>query len=190
VTRLTLVRHGRPAVDPSTAPHHWDLAPGAADGLIALRDSGLPPADGRWFSSPEPKAMATAAALTDRAVTQIDDLREAERPATWFDDPAEFVAACRRAMDVPDEPAVPGWEPATATRRRVARAVRMLLDATDSSTDLVLVGHGTAWTLLVAELTAREPDLDAWQRMAMPDLAELDVPTSGGPATLVRDWSG
>ena len=134
--------------------------------------------------------MATAAALTDRPVTQIDDLREAERPAAWFGDPAEFVVAVRRAMNAPDEPAVPGWEPAAATRRRVARAVRTLLDSTQRWTELVLVGHGTAWTLLVAELTARGPDLDAWERMAMPDLAELDVPTSGGPATVLRDWSG
>ena len=190
MTRLILVRHGRSAVDTTTAPQHWDLARDAAVGLTALRDSGRLPGRGRWFSSPEPKAAATAAALTDRPVTQIDDLREAERPATWFDDSAEFVATVRRAMNAPDEPAVPGWEPAAATRRRVARAVRTLLDSTQRWTELVLVGHGTAWTLLVAELTARGPDLDAWERMAMPDLAELDVPASGGPATLVRDWSG
>ncbi len=31
-------------------------------------------------------------------------------------------------------------------------------------------GHGTAWTLLKAELTGRPPDLDAWARLRMPDL--------------------
>jgi broad specificity phosphatase PhoE len=189
-TRLTLVRHGRSAMDPTTAPHHWDLAADAADGLVMLRDSGVLPAKAQWYSSPEPKAVATAAALTSRSVIEIDDLREAERPATWFDDAAEFVAAVRRALNVPDEPAVSGWEPVSATRRRVVRAVRGLVDDPDRPADIVLVGHGTAWTLLVAELTGRAPDLVAWQRMAMPDVAVLEVSTSDAPAILVRDWAG
>jgi broad specificity phosphatase PhoE len=36
--------------------------------------------------------------------------------------------------------------------------------------DVVLVGHGTAWTVLVAELTGRPPDLARWESLAMPDL--------------------
>lgn len=172
------------------APQHWGLAPDATTGLAALRRSGLLPDDAGWFSSPEPKAVATAAELTDRPVVRVDDLREAERPATWFDDPDEFLAAVRRSHEAPDEPAVPGWEPASVTRSRVVAAVRALLADADPPTELVLVGHGTAWTLLVAELTDRPPDLDAWRRMAMPDLAALEVPADGGPATVVRDWVG
>ena len=189
MTRLTLVRHGRSAVDPTTAPHHWDLAPDAAPGLDALRGSGLLARDGQWYSSPEPKAVATAAALTGRTVVEVDDLREAERPATWYDDTAEWVAVVRRSMTVPDESAAPGWEPATATRRRVVRAVRGMLDDPDRPAELVLVGHGTAWTLLIAELTAREPDLAAWERMTMPDVAVLSVSSPDGPAALVRGFA-
>ena len=43
-------------------------------------------------------------------------------------------------------------------------------------TDLVLVGHGTAWTVLVASLTGERPDLDRWAAMAMPDLIEVAAP--------------
>jgi broad specificity phosphatase PhoE len=186
-TRLTLVRHGRSAVVPAVPPDRWELAPDAADGLAALRASGLLPADAAWYSSPEPKAVATAAALTDLPVALVDDLREAIRPPTWFDEAADFQSAVRRAMDLPDEPSVPGWEPASATRSRVAAVVRSLLADPERPADLVLVGHGTAWTLLVAELTGRAPDIAAWQRMAMPDLAVLDVPSSG-TAALVRGW--
>ena len=41
--------------------------------------------------------------------------------------------------------------------------------------DLVLVGHGTAWTVLVAALTGAEPDLERWAALRMPDLWTLDV---------------
>jgi broad specificity phosphatase PhoE len=188
--RLTLVRHGRPAVEPLVAPRYWALARDAAEGLAALRGSGLLPSGATWISSPEPKALATAAALTDRTVITVDDLREAERPVSWFDEPEEFVAAVRRSFEAPDEPAVPGWETVSATRSRVAAIVRELLADVEAPEELVIVGHGTAWTLLVAELTGRAPDVDAWERMATPDLAILEVPAAGGPATLIRDWAG
>lgn len=188
MARLTLVRHGRPAVDRAVPPHRWALAPEASTGLAALRASGRLPDDAVWFSSPEPKALATATGLTDGPVTTVDDLREAGRPAIWFDDPADFTAAVCRSLDQPDRAAVPGWEPASVTRSRVVSAVRSLLADPMRPEHLVLVGHGTAWTLLVAELTDRSPDLAAWERMAMPDLAVLDLPADGGPATLLRDW--
>ncbi len=41
--------------------------------------------------------------------------------------------------------------------------------------DVVLIGHGTAWTALVAELTGREPDLARWRALAMPDVIVLEV---------------
>jgi len=41
--------------------------------------------------------------------------------------------------------------------------------------DVVLVGHGTAWTLLVAELTGEPPDLERWRSLGMPDV--ITVPT-------------
>lgn len=48
-------------------------------------------------------------------------------------------------------------------------AVRRILVAHPGD-DVVLVGHGTAWTVLVAALTGRPPDLDAWAALRMPDV--------------------
>jgi broad specificity phosphatase PhoE len=39
---------------------------------------------------------------------------------------------------------------------------------------VVLVGHGMAWTLLHAVLTGQEPDLDAWARLALPDVLQCE----------------
>ena len=47
--------------------------------------------------------------------------------------------------------------------------------ATHDDMDVVLVGHGAAWTMLVSELTGRPPDLDRWATLRMPDVIALDV---------------
>ena len=124
-----------------------------------------------WFSSPEPKALATAGLLTDGDVGVVEGLREHVRDSTeWIED---FEDAVRRAFAVPQAVAVPGWEPLVACRERVVRAVDGILAA--CAGDVVLVGHGTAWTVLAAVLTRTEPDLDRWRSMAMPDVVALDL---------------
>jgi broad specificity phosphatase PhoE len=171
--RLFLVRHGRPAVDPGTPPEAWPLDPAGVAAVDALRRSGRLPARATWCSSPERKARDTAARLTHGPVAVVDDLAEQRRGVHWFEDPEAFRAAVRAAFDRPEEPAVPGWEPLAATRGRVVAAVARLRAAHPG--DLVLVGHGTAWTVLVADLTGEPADLAAWEAAPMPDLRVLDV---------------
>lgn len=38
----------------------------------------------------------------------------------------------------------------------------------------MLVGHGTAWTLLAAVLTGTDPDLEKWQALTMPDVVVVE----------------
>jgi broad specificity phosphatase PhoE len=184
MARLVLVRHGRPATDPAVPPSRWELAREAADEIRAIAPVGDPSA--AWYSSPEPKALATAAILGPDHVEVVADLREAERTAAWFDDAQDFRAAVRRWFQHPDEPGRSGWETPASCRDRVTAAVRGLLNPSRAT---VLVGHGTAWTLLVAELTGDAPDLDAWAAMPLPAVAELDV-APGGRARLLHTWRG
>jgi broad specificity phosphatase PhoE len=167
---LFLVRHGRPRVDEGLLPSAWELDPAGFDEIWALRESGRLPLQARWFTSPEPKAIATAQLLTDTEVAVVDGLREQVRDTSdWIED---FPATVRRAFAVPEVSAHAGWEPLAATRDRVVTVVRGLLDE-HPGTDLVLVGHGTAWTVLAAELTASPPDLDRWAALGMPDVIEV-----------------
>ena len=82
----------------------------------------------------------------------------------------------------PDHPAYDGWEPLADCERRVTGAVRALM-ADHPGADLVLVGHGTAWTVLVASLTGERPDLDRWAALAMPDLIKVVVIPTARPAS-------
>jgi broad specificity phosphatase PhoE len=142
-----------------------ELDPAYADDVRALRDRL--PDEAAWFSSPEPKALATARLLTDAPVEVVADLREHERDTTdWVED---FEAVVRRAFEDPSVPAYAGWEPLTQTRRRVVRAVAGILDR-HRDRDVVLAGHGTAWTLVRSAVAGGPPDLDWWARLAMPDV--------------------
>ena len=167
---LHLVRHGRPMVRRGVPAAQWDLDPAAYDGVWALRSSGRLPTAAAWFTSPEPKAVQTAQLLTDGEVGVLEELREHERSGEWLDD---VTGAVRRAFEHPDEPAVPGWEPMAACRDRVVPAVRRVLDV-HGDDDVVLVGHGTAWTVVVADLTGRPPDLQRWESLAMPDVLTVE----------------
>jgi len=157
--------------------HEWELDPAGFDDVWALRESGRLPERAVWFCSPEPKAVATAQLLTEGDVGVVDALREHVRESTaWLED---FTGTVARAFAAPDVPAYDGWEPLAACRQRVVRAVRGILDV-HRGEDLVLVGHGTAWTVLVSALTGRPPDLDRWRTLAMPDLIVVDPEPAAG----------
>jgi broad specificity phosphatase PhoE len=171
---LYLVRHGRPRIDRAAPAHEWPLDPAYDADVRALRPRL--PRSARWFSSPEPKAFATARLLTDDPIEIVADIREQERrTADWVDD---FEDVVRRAFASPDVPAYDGWEPLAETRRRVVRAVDAILRGHPED-DVVLVGHGTAWTLVRSQLTGQPPDLAWWSRLRMPDLVDITRQGSG-----------
>lgn len=179
---LHLVRHGHAHAQPGVAASSWLLSAAAIEPIAALRSSGILPDHAAWFVSPEPKAIQTADLLGPEGYEVIEDLREHERSALWLDDFEDRVVT---ALLQPDLPAVLGWEPTAVTRRRVVDAVRSITVRTmlRGFNDVVLVGHGTAWTLLVAALTDTAPDIDAWRAMAAPDHCVLDE------AAVLVPWS-
>jgi broad specificity phosphatase PhoE len=164
---LHLVRHGRPLAVAGRPASAWELDPAGFDDVWALRESGRLPVGATWFCSPEPKAVGTAQLLTEGDVGVLDDLREHVRDsATWIED---LEGTVRRAFADPEASAYDGWEPLAACRDRVVPAVRRVLEV-HAGEDVVLVGHGTAWTLVVAALTGSEPDLARWRALSMPDV--------------------
>lgn len=185
---LHLVRHGRPAVEPGLPAATWRLHDDAAPAVQIMRDCEAVPAAAHCWSSPEPKALETAELLYPPGVHLDKCLREAERAARWLS-ADEFADAVRRSFETPDVPALPGWEPLESTRQRVVPAVLRILDlarAESNDLDVVLVGHGTAWTLLVSELTGAPPDLESWAAMTMPDHCSVNI--GPGNAVVSSAW--
>jgi broad specificity phosphatase PhoE len=171
---LHLVRHARSAQDPGLPSRDWSLAEGAEADTERLRTSGVLPAKALWVSSTETKAVATARLLSCPALGLDDDLREAGRDSAWLRD-EEFSSAVLRSFAEPERAARDGWEPLAVTQRRVLAAARAAV-ADAAGRDVVLVGHGTAWTMLVAGLTGQRPDVTGWESMGMPDHCAVEWP--------------
>ena len=167
---LFLVRHGRPLVVPGTPAERWELDPAGFDDVWALRDRL--PQGAAWYTSPEPKAVGTCQLLTEGEVGVVEGLREQRRGPAWVED---FEATVRRAFAAPEDSAHEGWEPLARTQRRVLEAVGSIRHV-HAGEDVVLVGHGTAWTLVAAALRGAEPDLAEWARLGMPDVITLEQP--------------
>jgi broad specificity phosphatase PhoE len=171
---LHLVRHAHSAQDPTLPSWEWSLAEGAETGTERLRASGALPANALWVSSTETKALATARLLTAADLLQEDDLREARRDPAWLP-LEEFHRLVLRSFAEPDRSVREGWEPLSVTQARVVTSAHAAMGRSDGR-DVVLVGHGTAWTMLVAALTEEPPDIEAWEAMRMPDHCALEWP--------------
>lgn len=178
---LHLIRHGRPVIEPESPAREWELDATGFQDIRALREASPPSAlEARWFSSDEPKAMDPARLLTRMSVEMVPGLREASR-GTYLPDHSYFVDAVNWGLRHPTSAALPGWEPLEQTRRRVAGTVATI--TSQASGDVVLIGHATAWTLLVADLL-REPLPPSVPAMIMPDLLIVDTSTR----TLLSSW--
>jgi len=171
---LHLVRHGAPAVDAAKLPGDWDLATSPSADVLMLRASGiLPPSPSTlWASSAERKALQTAQLLTSSDILIVENLHETRR--TWQPDPNAFQNMIKIGFSNPFVSAAPGWEPFASATQRLRRATIRIVERAHSG-DVVLVGHGTSWTLLASALTATTPTFDMWQDMTQPDHCAIDI---------------
>ncbi|MEU4163525.1 hypothetical protein [Actinoplanes sp. NPDC026670] len=94
-TRLLLVRHAMPHIEPDIPAEDWHLG---AEGLAAARLlAPRIPAAAHLVASTEPKAQETLRQLTESPVVQVDaNFAEVRRPHEWSDpDTYRATAAAR-----------------------------------------------------------------------------------------------
>jgi broad specificity phosphatase PhoE len=141
--RLVLVRHAQVAQDPRMPVEEWTLTEDGAHAAAALRaHPSLTTVSSVW-SSPEPKALATARAIAPDVVIRVHpDLRELDRRAVgWVGGHAAYLRLATEILERPDE-SVYGCESARDAERRMAGAVDQILsDSPDS--DVAVVDSAT-----------------------------------------------
>jgi broad specificity phosphatase PhoE len=151
MSRLILVRHAAPAIDPTKSSAEWILSD---EGREAARDLFRPLAKyapEAVFSGPKPKLKETAELLAGEAAvvaTVLPGLAEHQRRSSRYVAKEEFEAAIRRLFLEPGN-IVYGEESADMTYTRFAGALDGARQAHGNAT-IVAVSGGTAICIYIA----------------------------------------
>jgi broad specificity phosphatase PhoE len=150
------VRHAQVVLDLERPASTWQLSP---EGHVSAEElaSGLAPV-ARVLSSPEPKALATAAPIARGSGVEVEvdeRLREVERAAN-LPDVESHREAVRAYLDGKE---VDGWEDRSNARARFAAAIEGVDDA-------AVVTHATVLSLFLGY------DFAAWAQIGLPDVIE------------------
>lgn len=172
MTRVVLVRHAMPVVEPDRPPDHWPLSPAGRAAAALLR--GRLPADAVPVSSPETKALETLALALDLPADRIrTDRRLAEiaRPGEPVDDDVLH----RRLAWVTGRPdhRHTTWETPAAAAARFSAALAGI-----DADDVVVGTHGlvsTAWLVSIGQVAAGEAAGTFWQQLGLPDVIEVQL---------------
>lgn len=166
MSRLVLVRHGRPEVAPGRPPSTWNLAEQSYDDARRLAAGLGPLSQPLVLASAEPKAVQTAEALGLGPVVSKAAFNEVGKP--WYDDSAEQRATTSSYLA---GQAVSGWEPVGEVVRRFDDE----LSSASAASEVILVTHGTVMTAWLDSRRLIADPSDFWARLNMPDAWEVDL---------------
>lgn len=166
MSRLVLVRHGRPEVLLDRPPSMWQLAEQAYEDvcLLSARLGAL--SQPVVLASAERKGIQTAEALALGPVVSTAAFNEVGKP--WYEGVADQRAATSAYLAGEPES---GWEPLEEAVRRFGEE---LASATDGR-DVVVVSHGIVMTAWLNSRCLTADPFDFWVRLKMPDAREVDV---------------
>jgi broad specificity phosphatase PhoE len=175
MAKLVLIRHAQVTVNPRVPVDQWRLSEEGIKAAAALRRDLAVVEVQLFYTSPEPKAVATAAAISDRQpLIQVPDLKELDRTAAgWLSTETEYVAMVAEIFRHPDE-SIRGCEPAALAQQRIVRAIDTLVAAQPGCTRAI-ISHGIVLALYLCHVKRiMMPDPAIWRRIGFPDLALVD----------------
>lgn len=176
-TRVVLVKHASPILDPSRPAWEWHLGEEgeAQSRRLARRLRMFSPL--RLVASREPKAFKTGqivAVELDLPITSVEGLEEFDRPVLPMMSKAEHERV-NAAIFADLDRQVLGRESARGALGRFSAALNGQLAQTDEPT-LVVITHGTVISLFAG--AHNEVDaLGLWKRLSCPSFVVMEVPT-------------
>ncbi|MDB6178726.1 phosphoglycerate mutase family protein [Paracoccus sp. Z330] len=152
---IRYLTHPQVLIEPNKDVRKWSLNQAGFDRVAALAARpGALIGTGRVISSPEIKALETAAPLARALGLELETrprMHENDRSATGFLPPEEFETVADQFFAAPDDSAR-GWETANQAQRRIVTEIQTCL-ATPGDGDVLFVGHGAVGTLLFCALS-------------------------------------
>ena len=176
MSRLVLVRHSKPEIEPDKPASAWKLdeVGRRRSELLAARLRDFSPT--AIWSSMEPKAVETAEIVAGAfgvPVRTAEGLEEHHRDGVpYFPTQDEFEAAVEQLYEKPDQ-LVLGTETAEQALGRFSATIDKVIEA--GQTDNVVVTHGTVMTLYAAGVARVEPT-GLWRRLGTPSFVVLGLP--------------
>ena len=182
MSRLFLVKHALPEIEPDVPAKMWQLGERGGAQSARLAEALRPYRPSVVISSAEPKAAETGriiAETLDSPYSTAPDLHENDREGLpYFTDFSDLEAAIREFFDNPESRVI-GRESAYEARQRFMTALgRALRPHPDQ--DVVIVAHGTVNTLFVTAHNPLEP-LALWQSWQLGTFALLSCPGLSRP---------
>jgi broad specificity phosphatase PhoE len=177
MSKLILIKHASPQVDPSMPPEQWHLSEQGKTSCIALAEAVRPHKPAMIVSSTEVKAIETAellAASLGLPTETLEDLAEHDRSNVPHMRSGDFISMMELFFRKPTQ-LVLGRETADAALSRFRSAIDRVL-ASHPGQDIAVVSHGTVIALLLATL-ADKNGFPIWREMGLPSLAVMEIPS-------------
>ena len=174
---LILIKHARPAIDPSLPAREWGLGAEGIASCSSLAERLRRYRPQQFISSIEPKAIHTAqiAAQTLGVSWQMaGGLHEQERSRERYTSNDVFEQQIQKLFNQPDQ-VVYGSESAQQAQARFSQAIQALLAEAPEQGALAVVAHGTVISLFVAQQCHVEP-FSLWKRLGLPSFVVLTLP--------------
>lgn len=177
MSKLILVKHSLPQIDPAVPAAQWLLATEGQRRSHFLAQQLVSYQPARVFSSPEPKAYETAQLIVqtwDVQTDVVDGLEEHHRSSVGYLGQEEFRSAVQNFFAKPHE-RVFGEETAQEAYHRFQSAITHILK--EETTDVrIVVAHGTVITLFVCAHNSGDA-FGFWQKLGLPSYVVLDYPS-------------
>lgn len=177
MSKLLLVRHSQPDIDPARNAKLWNLSERGRELCIPLIEKLAPFNPNVIVSSKQQKAWETAKILAQYLKLPIKiemGLHEHERGNEPFlDSPEEFQNKIRELFLHPHN-LIYGAETASEALERYSTAIHKVV-IEHPTQNIVIVSHGTVMSLFVAQHNPIET-YEFWKNLKTPDLFVLSLP--------------
>ena len=156
--KLFLISHPDVVINPNQAIDEWVLSEKGLDRAKALMTETFWKDISVIHTSTEPKAK-TVAEMAARnfnvPIFEKECLVEIDRSSTGFMPYDEFMSTIKGFFRMPNESSR-GWETANAAMKRVSSCVEDIMKKSHEE-NIVLVGHGVAFALLLSYIKGVKP---------------------------------
>jgi broad specificity phosphatase PhoE len=184
-TKIILVKHARPQMDPTRPPHEWGLSDEGRASCKGLATRLQVYGAGAVISSVEAKASETGGIVAETLAVPFataDGLHEHDRSNVPVLPTPQFVSTMAQVFKRPGE-LVLGKETGDKACDRFEKALAGAAAKHSDMPALIVITHGTVIALLLARKYGQD-GYAIWRRMGLPSFVVLPEP--GGRLEIIE----